>query len=214
MTDTPSNPVGLLTVEEAEALAESDSPELSAELRSRVRERLSETLRDFSVLYPTLPTADLDAVFNPTDDIERGHVRAATQDGLALLVLGMLLGDDNIELRLREAIVNAGLSYEEDIDVTLELRRGPLPTLEQFASHVDDQGLTDHTCPLFEHFLGQANTNPDTIEAIAADMGFDLTAADHEEMQDALSPYERTPQTVVTDVSIAEQPGNDEEPNR
>jgi hypothetical protein len=211
MSDTPVPPAGLLTDEEAQRLTESDTDQLSDDLRGRVRERLADTLRDLSVLYPTLPAADLRTVFSPTEDAERRDIRAATQDGLALLVLGMLIGDDDVELRLRDAIVNAGLSHGEDIDITLNLRRGPLPTLEQFAARVDNKGLTNHTYPLFEHFLTQADTDPDTIEVIAEEMGFDLTAADHEEMQDALAPYARTPQTIVTDISVTERPSYEED---
>lgn len=211
MTETPAQPSGLLTDEEAQALVDSENPEVSAELRARIRERLTDTLRDFSVLYPTLPAADLDAIFNPADDIERAEVRSATQDGLALLVLGMLLGDDDVELRVREAIVNAGHSFDEDIHASLELRRGPLPTLEQFAAEVDDEGLTEHTYPLFEYFLQRPETDSGSIEAIAADLGFNVSAEEIQEVQKSIAPYARAPQTVVTDVAVTTRSDGDNE---
>jgi len=50
------------------------------------------------VLYPTLPADDLAAVFANDDAL--APIRTGTQDALALLMLGMLLGDDMIETRL------------------------------------------------------------------------------------------------------------------
>jgi hypothetical protein len=205
-TDTPANPAGILTDTEADALTdpETDVKELT-DLRARVRTRLTETLRDLTVLYPTLPDEDLDTVFNPADETDQSTIRAATQDGLALLILGMLHGDDMVEMRVRDAFVNAGVSYGEEIDVTLKLRRSPLPTLEQFAAQVDSDGPTEQTLPLFEYFLGQPDADMDTLEEIASDLQIDITAADRDEIQTALASFERYPQTVVTSVTVTEQ---------
>jgi hypothetical protein len=211
MTDDPSHPAGLLTDEENLALSDPDNTELQPELRARIRERLAETLRDFSLLYPTLPRADLEAVFSPDDALKAAEVRSATQDGLALLVLGMFLGDDRIRLRLNDAIVNAGLSYGEDIDVSLDLRRTSLPTLEQFAGQAHDEGVTEHTHRLLEHFIAQADTDPDAIESIAAYLGLDLSSEETEQMHNFLAPYPRAPQTSATDLSVTKQSGNDED---
>jgi hypothetical protein len=206
-TDTPANPAGLLTDTEADALTdpETDTEELT-DLRARVRTRLTDTLRDLIVLYPTLPDEDLDTVFNPADETDQSTIRAATQDGLALLILGMFHGDDMVEMRVRDALVNAGVSYGEEIDVTLKLRRGPLPTLEQFAAQVDSDGPTEQTLLLFEYFLGQPDADMDTLEEIASDLQMDITAAEREEIQAALASFERYPQTVITSVTVTEQP--------
>lgn len=205
-TDTPANPAGILTDTEADALTdpETDVKELT-DLRARVRTRLTETLRDLTVLYPTLPDEDLDTVFNSADETDQSTIRTATQDGLALLILGMLHGDDMVEIRVRDAFVNAGVSYGEEIDVTLKLRRSPLPTLEQFAAQVDSDGPTEQTLPLFEYFLGQPDADMDTLEEIASDLQIDITAADRDEIQTALASFERYPQTVVTSVTVTEQ---------
>lgn len=203
--DTQTHPPGLLTDDEAESLTDPDigSEEL-AELRARIRTRLSETLLDLRILYPTLPAEDIDTVFSPTDAGEQSAVRAATQDGLALLILGMLHGDDMIEMRLRDALVNAGVSYDEDIDATIELRRGPLPTLEQFAAQVDEGGLTEQAISLFEYFLGQSHADIDTLDAIASDLQMEITNEEKDEMRTALAPFERQPQSVITGVSITD----------
>jgi len=203
--DTQIHPAGLLTDDEAESLTDPDiGHEELTELRARVRTRLTETLLDLSVLYPTLPAEDIDTVFNPTDAGEQATVRAATQDGLALLILGMLHGDDMVEMRLRDALVNAGVSYGEDIDATVELRRGPLPTLEQFAARVDEEGLTEQTISLFEYFLGQPDADLNTPDAIASDLQMEITDENKDEMRTALAPFERQPQTVITGVSVTD----------
>jgi hypothetical protein len=211
MTDDPSHPAGLLTDEENVALSDPDNTELQPELRARIRERLAETLRDFSLLCPALPRADLEAVFSPDDILEAVEVRSATQDGLALLVLGMLLGNDRIRLRLNDAIINAGLSYGEDIDVSLDLGRTSLPTLEQFAGQAHDEGVTEDTHRLLEHFIAQADTDPDAIEATAADLGLDVSSEETEQMYNFLASYPRAPQTPAADLSVTEQSGKYED---
>ena len=202
MTDTPTQPAGLLTDAEAKLLADpdtdlSDHPDVQARLRSRLRK----TLHDFTVLYPTLPTADIDAVFNP-DEARQSAVRAATQDCLAFLVLGMLRGDDMLETRLHDAVQHAGLSNGEEIDVMLELRRGPLPTLEQFAADVAEHGVTDRAFPLFEHFLGNPDADLEVLADIAEDLNFDFDADadEHDAHRAQVAALERAPQTVITGV--------------
>lgn len=185
MTDpeTTTHPAGILTDAEAEALTDPETdPDELTDLRARVQDRLNETLLDLSVLYPTLPAEEVETVFNPGEPGEQSAVRAATQDGLAVLVLGMLHGDDMVEMRLRDAIVNAGVSYGEDIDVTLELRRGPLPTVEEFAAQVDEDGLTEQTLPLFEYFLTQPDVDLSTLDAIIPDQQTDITEEEKAEI--------------------------------
>lgn len=205
-TESPANPAGLLTDTEAEVLTdpETDAEELT-DLRSRVRTRLTETLQDLTVLYPTLPDEDLETVFDPADEKDQSIIRAATQDGLALLILGMFHGNDMIEMRVRDALVNAGVSYGEEVDVTLSLRRGPLPTLEQFAAQIDADGPTKGTLPLFEYFLSQPDADFDTLDEIASDLQMDITATDRDEIQTALASFERYPQTVITSITATEQ---------
>jgi hypothetical protein len=213
MTDTSPHPPGLVTDEEAEILTgpETDLDE-HGELRTRLKTRLTETIHDFSVLYPTLPADDLAAVF-ANDDDDLASIRTGTQDALALLVLGMLLGDDMIEMRLRDAIQNAGVSYGEDIDVTLALRRGPLPTLEQFAAQLDDEGLTEQTWPLFEYFLHQPETDSEELEHIASKLHIDVTPDEKAEIETAMTAFERPPQTVVTAVSVTDASDDNQDPD-
>jgi hypothetical protein len=212
MTDTSPHPPGLVSDEEAEIITDPDTDlDEHSELRERLRTRLTETVHDFSVLYPTMPAEDLAAVFANDDPVS---IRTGTQDGLALLVLGMLVGDDMIEMRLRDAIQNAGLSYGEDIDVTLALRRGPLPTLEQFAAQLDDEGLTEQTWPLFEYFLHQPETDSEELEHIASKLDIDVTPDEKAEIDTAMTAFERPPQTVITAVSVTDASDEDLNPDR
>lgn len=204
--ETPTHTAGILTDAEAEALTDPETdPDELTDLRARVRDRLTETLLDLSVLYPTLPPEDFDTLFRPINPVDQSAVRAATQDGLALLILGMLHGDDMVEMRLRDAIMNAGVSYAEDIDVTLELRRGPLPTTEEFAAHVDEDGLTEQTLPLFEHFLTQADADLRMLDAIIPDLQTDITEEEKTEIQAVMAPFARCLQTVITGVAVTDQ---------
>lgn len=213
MTDTTQHPPGIVTDAEAERLADpaTDLADHGA-LRARIRTRLVETLRDCSVLYPRLPAEDLTAVFagdDGADDAARRARRASTQDALALLVLGMLLGDDMLETRLREAIYHAGASYGEDIDVTLALRRGPLPSLERFAAHLDDEGVTDRSLTLFEHFRHDPETAPAALERAASKLGIELTSAERAAIAADAPAFERPPQSVITDISVTDPSADD-----
>lgn len=203
MTDT--HPAGLVTDEEAEVLADPDTGlDEHRELRDRVTARLRETLQDFSIVYPTLPADDIEAVFTAADGEPLAPIRAGTQDGIAFLVLGMLLGGDMLDMRLSDAIHHAGISYGEAIDVTVDLRRRPLPTIEQFAAQVQTDGLTDQTYALFEHFLSHPGTDPEILADIAAALDIDLTAEDKAEIHDTMNAFERAPQSVITNVSAVE----------
>jgi hypothetical protein len=216
MTTTDPHPPGLVTDDEAEILTDPETDlDEHGELRARLRTRLTETVYDFTVLYPTLPADDLGVVFaSVADDEDLSAIRTGIQDGLALLVLGMLLGDDMVEMRLQDAIQHAGLSYGEDIDVTLELRRGPLPTFEQFAAQLDDEGLTEQTLPLFEYFLHHPETDPEKLEHIASKLPIDLTPEEKGEIETAMTAFERLPQAVVTAVSVTDSPDDDLNPDR
>ncbi|WP_302080573.1 hypothetical protein [Salinibaculum rarum] len=192
MTDSFPCPLGLLTGDEAEILADPD-PDIAehSELRQRLRTRLTETLQDFSVLYPTLPADDLADVFTGEDCERLAPIRTGTQDVLALLMLGMLFSDDIIDTRFRDAIQNAGLSYGEDIDVTVSLRRGLLPTIEQFAAQLDEEGLTGHTFALFESFLYQPDTDLHGLETIASKLDIEVTPEERAEIESAVDTFER-----------------------
>lgn len=212
MTETNSHPSGLVTDAEAELLTDPDTDlDNHSALRERLRTRLTETLHDFSVLYPTLPAEDLAAVFD-SDDEDLTKTRAGTQDGLALLMLGMLLGDDMIEMRLREAIINAGISYGENIDVTLEFRRGPLPTFEQFAAQLDENGITEQTFLLFEYFLHHPETNPEQLEQFASNLPVCPTFEEKAEVETVMTEFERLPQTVVAEMSVIDSQDDNTDP--
>jgi hypothetical protein len=204
MSESCDHPAGLLTDAEAEQLADTEhSLAEDTELRSRIRTRLRATLQDCSVLYPTLPEEDIATIFDPEESEDDGSIRGNTQDALGLLVIGMLTGDDMIETRLQDAICSAGISYGEEIDVKIELRRGPLPSVEEFAARVQEDGISMHTFDLFEHFLRQPDTDGSVLEDVAKGLGIELTPAEKKELSDGIDDFERLPQVAVTDISIA-----------
>jgi hypothetical protein len=203
MTGSCDHPAGLLTDAEAERLADvehslADDPEL----RAKIQTRLEATLEDCGVLYPTLPEEDIAAVFDVEDSKATGSIRGNTQDALGLLVIGMLTSDDMIETRLQDAIRSAGISYGEEIDVTVELRRGPLPSVEEFVARVHGEGISMDTFDLFEHFLSQPDTDVSVLEDVAEEFDIEFTAAEKEELEAGIDTFERLPQVAVTDISI------------
>ena len=203
MTGSCDHPAGLLTDAEAERLADvKHSLSDDAELRAKIRTRLEATLHDCSVLYPTLPEEDIAAIFDVEDSKATGSIRGNTQDALGLLVIGMLTGDDMIETRLQDAIRSAGISYGEEIDVTVELRRGPLPSVEEFVARVHGEGISMDTFDLFEHFLSQPDTDVSMLEDVAEEFDIEFTAAEKEELEAGIDTFERLPQVAVTDISI------------
>jgi hypothetical protein len=203
MSESCDHPAGLLTDAEAERIADAEnSLDEHPELRSRIRTRLRATLQDCSVLYPSLPEEDIAAIFDAEESKEYGSIRGNTQDALGLLVIGMLTGDDMIETRLQDAIRSAGISYGEEIDVTVELRRGPLPSMEEFAAQVQEDGISMHTFDLFEHFLRQPDTDDSVLVDVAEGLGIELTPAEKEQISDGSDNFERSPQVAVTDISI------------
>jgi hypothetical protein len=203
MSESCDHPAGLLTDAEAERIADAEnSLDEHPELRSRIRTRLRATLQDCSVLYPSLPEEDIAAIFDAEESKEYGSIRGNTQDALGLLVIGMLTGDDMIETRLQDAIRSAGISYGEEIDVTVELRRGPLPSVEEFVARVHEEEISMDTFDLFEHFLSQPDTDVSVLEDMAEEFDIEFTSAEKEELEAGIDTFERLPQVAVTDISI------------
>jgi len=203
MTGDADHPTGLLTEAEAEQLADAeqslaDDPELRAQIRTRLRA----TLQDCSVLYPTLPEEDIAAVFDAGESEDDGSIRANTQYALGLLMIGMLIGDDMIETRLQDAIRSAGISYGEEIDVRVELRRGSLPSVEEFVARLREDGIDMHAFDLLEYFLRQPDSDATVLHDAAEELGLELTPEEEERLAEGMNGYERSPQVAVTDLSV------------
>lgn len=203
MSEQSHRPLGLLTERERETIVADDvqSGERNA-IREYVRDRLQATLEDVTLLYPTLRDTDIEAVFCPEDDGELSTIRTATQNALGLLVLGMLVNDDLLETRLSDAIRYAGLANDEEVSVDLEIRRGPLPTLEQCQARFEDEGLTEETLTLYEQFTWNADTDPERVAAAGQRLGMEATIAEVRDVRDASDAFSRLPQTVITNVDV------------
>jgi len=97
--------------------------------------------------------------------------------------------------------------------VTLALRRGPLPTPEQFAPQLNDDQPIEQTLPLFEYFLHHPETDSEVLEHIASKLHIDVTPDEKAEIDTAMTAFERPPQTVVTAVSVTDASDEDLNPD-
>jgi hypothetical protein len=211
MTNQTESPTGLLTSDEREILTDADTdPEVRDEVLESVQSRLTATLQDFQTLYLTLRDQDLRAVFSPDDSHELSTIRAATQDALALLILGMFLGDDMVETRLADAIRYAALGYDEEVTVNLDIRRGPLPTIEQCIDRFEREGLTEETFALLEYHLWASASDPEKLVTACEHLGIEQQSPSEFDVPE-MEFVERIPQTVITNVSVEQHPADREE---
>lgn len=204
MTIDTTYPAGLLTNTERETLYDPnvDSTERAA-VCERVRTRLRATLHDCQALYPTLRDADIEAVFCPDGDAERSTIRAATQDAVGLLALGMLWNDDHIEMRVADAIRYAGFAYGEEVSVTVEVRRSPMPTPEQWLTQRrSDELMTGVT--LFEHLLWDKDVPPAQIAKVGQQVGEDTSIETVQETRATADWINRAPQTAILSVEVSD----------
>jgi hypothetical protein len=213
MTHDTATSTGLLTSTERETLVDPDTDEGTRnDILEHAADRLQETLTDFEVLYLTLRDSDLESVFCPDDEAELSAIRHSTQYALALLVLGMLCNDDMVEMRLADAIRYGAFSYGEEVTVDLDLRRGPLPSLEQCLDRFEREGLTEETFALFEHYLWESTDEIDRIGTACELLGLGpVTEEEAAEMRTELGFVERQPQSAITSVSVAESPAKDDD---
>lgn len=211
MTNQTETPTGLLTSDEQEILTDADTdPGVRDDVLRSVQRRLTATLQDFQTLYLTLRDQDLRAVFSPDDARELSTVRAASQDAPALLILGMFLNDDMIETRLADAIRYAALGHEEEITVDLDIRRGPIPTIEQCIDRFEREGLTEETFALLEYHLWASASDPEKLVTACEHLGLEQQSPSDFDVPE-MEFVERVPQTVITNVSVEEHPADREE---
>lgn len=204
MTDNLDKTSGLVSEDEYECLFNPKTTEMERnEIRERVTDRLRKIILDFRVVYPTLRESDIESAFNPESNREMSGIRAATQDALALLIYGMLTNDDLLEMRLQDAIQNAAVSFGEQADVTLDIRRGPVPTLEQFIAQLTEEGISEKAITMFEYFLYETEVNQKQLIKAGKYLSINLSKEDLESA-DQMAPCVRKPQMVCTDVKISD----------
>jgi len=205
MTSKLDHPAGLISDDEVERLFEAETSEMTRnQVREQVSDRLGQTLRDFAVVYPTLRECDIESVFNPDSPQKVTEVRASIQDALAMLVYGMLSNGDMLEMRLKDAIQNAAISYGEQIDVKLSLRRGPLPTIEQFIVQSNEERITEEKINLFEYFLYETDVSQELLIEAAESLFIDISEEDIVST-DQMGPCVRKPQMAITNVTVSEE---------
>jgi len=203
------HPAGPTRDGESERLFGAETPEITRnQIREQISDRLGQTLRDFAVLYSTLRECDIESVFDPDSPRKVAEVRAATQDALAMLVYGMLTNGDMLEMRLQDAIQNAAISYGEKIDVELSLRRGPLPTIEQFIVQSDEEGISEGALTLFEYFLYKTDVSQEQLIEAAECLSINFSEENIVAV-DQMEPCVRKPQIAITNVTVSEEETKD-----
>jgi len=209
MTSEVDHPAGLISDDEYERLFDSEISETDRNrIREQISDRLGQTLRDFAVVYPTLRESDLVSVFDPDSPQKVTEVRAATQDALAMLVYGMLANGDMLEMRVQDALQNAAISYGEQMDVKLSLRRGPLPTIEQFIAQADEEGMSESALALFEYFLYETDVSQELLIEAAECLSIDFSEEDIVSANQ-MGPCVRKLQMAVTNVTVSEDESED-----
>ncbi len=121
-----------------------------------------------------------------------------------MFVYGMLTNGDMLEMRLQDAIQNAAISYGEQIDVKLSLRRGPLPTIEQFIVQADEEGISEGTLTLLEYFLYETDVSQEKLIEAAECLSIDFSEEDIVSANE-MGPCVRKPQIAFTDVTITDE---------
>jgi hypothetical protein len=116
----------------------------------------------------------------------------------------MLRNHDLIEIRIADAIRAAALASGEMATIELELFRDPMPTVEQFHSHVDTDGLTKTTLAAYEQLLWESNAAPSKIAAVSNELGFEMSAADIQAAYQTPSPFVRPPQAAVVQIDATQ----------
>jgi acyl carrier protein len=203
MTTETEHPPGLLTTDERDTLTDPETDPADREVvYEHVRKRLRATLRDCQALYPTLREDDIEAVFSPDDDQELSVMRAATQNALGLLVLGMLANDDLVETRISDAVQQAALAHGEDVSVSFEFRRGPPLTPEQGLTRFETEGLTDETLDRFEHLCLDSTTAPEEVAAVGQKLGIEITPEEVRDNRRTPDAMVRPPQVAVIQVDV------------
>jgi hypothetical protein len=86
--------------------------------------------------------------------------------------------------------------------VRVELRRGPLPSVEEFVAQLREEGIDMHTFDLFEYFLRQPDSDATVLHDAAEELGMDLTPEEEEGLAEGMNGCERSPQVAVTDLSV------------
>lgn len=116
----------------------------------------------------------------------------------------MLRNDDLIGIRVADAIRAAALASGEMATVELELFRDPMPTVEQFHSHVATDGLTKTTLAAYEQLLWESNAAPSKTAAVSNELSSEMSAADIQAAYQTLSPFIRPPQAAVVQIDATQ----------
>ncbi|WP_284014860.1 hypothetical protein [Halobaculum litoreum] len=200
---------GILSDEEREVLSGSKGDNSTREALCEVlRERLRTALIDLEALYMWLPDDDLQAVFNPSERRETSAVRAASQEALSLLFIGMDMNGDVIEERITESLAYAGISQGEQIRAHLELVREPVADVDHQLHRLEDPDLPGPSLLELESLLYDDQVSPDRLAEVMDNSGWGISESDIRESRVATA-FERIPQSIVTDVTVQSPKEND-----
>lgn len=139
--DDDERPRGVLSPAERRELFTTNltAQPVDDELRTRLRERLENSLHDLRALAERLPDEDLRRVFGD-DDLSR--TTGAATDVVALCWLGLDIAEEEPNWRIEQAIERALYARDEDGEVDLRVTRQEHPPaatlLDRFRRHGPD----------------------------------------------------------------------------
>jgi hypothetical protein len=209
--DDDERPRGVLSPAERRELYTTNLTEQSAddELRTRLRERLENSLHDLRALAERLPDEDLRRVFGD-DDLSR--TTGAATDVVALCWLGLDIAEEKPNWRIEQAIKRALYAGDEDGEVDLRVTRQELPpaatVLDRFRRYGPD-ALDTHLT--HEQLWASPEVDPyELYEVTCEQLGEDLALPPAGLVLERLayrSQARRFPTTQVLDVSTEVEDG-------
>ena len=124
-----NRPRGILSEADREYLqGEKDLSEgAERNARQRIRERVTEGLRDFELLWMCLSDRDLELIFYPEEDDERRRLRSWSHHAIAFIRLGLWTNRDPHADRITDAIEQAAFAAGWATNLEINLSKERLP---------------------------------------------------------------------------------------
>lgn len=204
MTDTNPSERSLLTGSDVQLLADPDAvtgntDELRENLVEGLTGRVWSVMQDIKLLYMTLTDEELTTLFEgPTGS--PGAVRAPAQHAITFLYYGLQLTDDDLSLRLSNAIEEAEADSGRDAQVTLDiLTQSFLSPAEQVQAIKN--GHCDQLSPMaIERLYFDERVPPAQVVTALASLGEKLSVDTLREEREQSTQIERMSAPVITAV--------------
>lgn len=107
--------------------------------RRRIQQRVENALLDLELLWELLPEDDLEQVFYPNNVEKRKKLRAASQYGIALLLVGLSMNRDPHGSRISDSIEQAIFTTDSVAAVDVSIDREDVPEGDALIAKIDDK---------------------------------------------------------------------------